>query len=82
MVQYLHDHHAEFMYLNKERPLLGTDKIDSVPGYRAKVNGMRCYYPLLGRGIKEGGSSFERSVIGNRPLRSRFEGWPNCEGLE
>jgi hypothetical protein len=21
-------------------------------------------------------------LINRRPLRSRFEGWPNCEGLE
>ena len=23
-----------------------------------------------------------KPIVARRPLRSRFEGWPNCEGLE
>lgn len=49
LAQYLKAHHSEFMYLNKKRPLKGTDKIDSVPGYRAKVNGTRWYYLTAGQ---------------------------------
>jgi uncharacterized protein (DUF927 family) len=44
LVQYLNDHHTKFMHLNKKRPQLGTDKIDSVPGYRDKIKGERWYY--------------------------------------
>jgi hypothetical protein len=44
VVQHLTDHHAEFMYLNKQRPQYGSDAIDAVPGYRAKVKGQRWYY--------------------------------------
>jgi hypothetical protein len=60
------------MYLNKERPLLGTDKIDSVPGYRAKVNGMRCYY--LTAGQLEG-------IIGSGPNASSIKHRLATEGL-
>jgi putative DNA primase/helicase len=57
LVQYLNDHHAEFMYLNKKRPQLGSDRIDAVPGYREKRKGQRwCYLTadrlkaIIGRG--------------------------------
>ena len=44
LVQYLNDHHEEFMYLNKKRPQLRSDRIDAVPGYREKIKGERWYY--------------------------------------
>ena len=44
LLQYFNDHYAEFIYLYKKRPRLGTDKIDSVPGYRDKIKGERWYY--------------------------------------
>ena len=44
LVRYLDDHHAKFMNLKNKQPKLGRDKLDAVPGYRAKFKGKRWYY--------------------------------------
>jgi hypothetical protein len=44
LVKYLNDHHAKFMNLKTKQPKLGRDKLDAVPGYRAKFKRRRWYY--------------------------------------
>ena len=40
-------------------------------------------YPQLGQSYAVNpGSPATGAMLTSRPLRSRFEGWPNCEGLE
>ena len=57
LVQYLNDHRKQFMNLTKQRPRLGRDDIDAVPGYRDKHKGQRWFYltpgcleKIVGRG--------------------------------
>ena len=40
------------------------------------------YCAQLRGATAEGHPDCSFSTLDSRPLRSRFEGWPNCEGLE
>src|SRR5262245_3176206 len=73
-------------YLNKYRTIAATDTKASAQGlWRA---GLWRAWKLLrhasGRKCnqKASGESIEFHELHSRPLSSRFEGWPNCEGLE
>jgi putative DNA primase/helicase len=61
LVRYLDDHRSKFMYLNKKRPQLGSHKLGSVAGYRAKIKGDKWYYltadqltAIIGKGPNAG----------------------------
>jgi putative DNA primase/helicase len=72
LVRYFNDHHEKFMYLNKKRPQVGSDKIDAVPGYRAKVDGERWYYLT---------SDQLRAVIGNSESAHKLKQMLANQGL-
>jgi putative DNA primase/helicase len=72
LVQYLHDYRPSFMKLNKERPRLGIDDLDAVPGYRAKVNGTHWFYLTAGQ---------LKGIIGTGPNASLVKHSLANEGL-
>lgn len=44
LVTHLNEHHVKFTNLKTKQPKLGRDKLDAVPGYRAKFKRKRWYY--------------------------------------
>ena len=62
--------------------LIGNHALDLPQRKREKCVAAAVQSRSYRLGTDEFAESHHRRGVGSRPLRSWFEGWPNCEGLE